>query len=88
MDIITSSLSSEATPPVAVTKSEEPSDNSLLTRQCLPAFLYQDTHLDYAAPGPNVGGMELDASSLLDCYPEQHMESSSSTGNWYMPPGQ
>ncbi|ETS77652.1 hypothetical protein PFICI_09714 [Pestalotiopsis fici W106-1] len=86
MDIITSSLNSEAATPLPVTKSEQTSDNNPLTRQCLPAFLYQDTHLDYAA-GPNVGGMDLDASSLLDCYPEQHMESSSSTGNWYMPPG-
>lgn len=87
MDIITSSLSATdtATPLPVHSKSEQPSENNLLTRQCLPAFLYQDAPIGFST-GSNVGGMDMDAPSLLDCYPEQHMESSTSTGNWYMPP--
>ncbi|KAK9802157.1 putative Fungal-specific transcription factor domain-containing protein [Seiridium cardinale] len=83
LDIITNSLNAEGTRPAAVGKSNQTSENNLLNRQYLPAFLYRDAQINFPSTS-NVGGMDIDASSLLDCFPEQHMENSS-TGNWYLP---
>ncbi|KAK6078799.1 Nitrogen assimilation transcription factor nirA 3 [Seiridium cupressi] len=83
LDIITNSLNAEGTRPAAVGKSNQTSENNLLNRQYLPAFLYRDAQINFPSTS-NVGGMDIDASSLLDCFPEQHMENSS-TRNWYLP---
>ncbi|KAK9779907.1 putative Fungal-specific transcription factor domain-containing protein [Seiridium cardinale] len=83
LDIITNSLNAEGTRPAAVGKSNQTSENNLLNRQYLPAFLYRDAQINFPSTS-NVGGMDIDASSLLDCFPEQHMENSS-TSNWYLP---
>ncbi|KAK6066776.1 Nitrogen assimilation transcription factor nirA 3 [Seiridium cupressi] len=47
LDIITNSLNAEGTRPAAVGKSNQTSENNLLNRQYLPAFLYRDAQINF-----------------------------------------
>lgn len=84
LDTIMNSLSAEATPPrrLPVTTNQA-SENNLLNRQYLPAFLYRDTRMNFTSSPNDGNGMDIDGSSLLDPFPEQHVENL--TGNWYLP---
>lgn len=85
LDIITNSLNAEPPPPRSLPVGpNQTSGDSLSNRQYLPAFLYRDTQINFASTSNIGSGMDVDASSLLDCYPEQHMEHS--TSDWYLPP--
>lgn len=78
LDILTNSLNSEPQP------FEEPDINGGLvnTMNTLPAFPYRDTPVNLG-DDPSAANMDLDSFSLLDCFPEQHMENAA--GDWYLP---
>src|SRR3569833_1403615 len=56
-------------------------------RNYLPAFPYRDMQLGaggpYGTEAAQLGNMDLDGVSLLDCFPENHLDHV--TGEWYMP---
>ncbi|KAI0125266.1 fungal-specific transcription factor domain-containing protein [Xylariales sp. AK1849] len=81
LDIITNGLNSEVTGIAAV--NPNPASENLLNRHYLPAFPYRD-HQTNLGGDAGLGGMDLDPSSFLECFPEQHMENT--TGDWYLPP--
>ena len=81
LDIITNSLQS---PHPHLTPREENSNTgheSLMSRNYLPAFPYRDMQVEYSQA--QIGTMNLDAFSMLDNFPENHLDSV--TGEWYMP---
>ncbi|KAI1852034.1 hypothetical protein JX265_008161 [Neoarthrinium moseri] len=80
LDIIMDSLNAE-TPSITPAK-PHPATENLLNRHYLPAFPYRDTHMNIN-PSATVDGVDINGPSMLDCFPEQHM--ASSTGDWYMP---
>ena len=79
LDIINNSLQS----PLAELPSSVIDTAEGLTRNYLPAFPYRDAQVDYTNV-ENFGTMDLDAFSLLDCFPENHIVEG--TSEWYMPP--
>lgn len=67
--------------------SNNPAENSLnaITANYLPAFPYLDLQVggNLSNQATNLSGMDLDAFSLLDCFPENHINTT--TGEWYLP---
>lgn len=82
LDIITNSLNGAEAPRLSTARPNQAMPDGMLSRHYLPAFPYRDMQMDLVDNAQR-GAMHLDASSLLDCFPEQHMESS--TGDWYLP---
>jgi hypothetical protein len=52
------------------------------SKNYLPAFPNYDPQIDLGL-GPNLGTMDLDASTFLDCFPENHIDME--TGEWCLP---
>jgi hypothetical protein len=77
LDIINNSLHSPLTEPPS---SIDTTDG--LVRNYLPAFPYPDAQIDCTNEG-NFRTMDLNAFSLLDCFPENHIVEG--TSEWYMP---
>lgn len=89
LDIITSSLNSKDpyTSPSSVEQNRADttamaSGDILMGRNYLPAFPYRDMQVDFSGD-PQFVGMDVDPFSLLDSFPENHLDSV--TGEWYMP---
>ncbi len=80
LDIINNSLHSKT--PTFTMGGEQRNDESLLTRNYLTAFPYQEAPVDFAEAN-TLGSMDLDAFSLLDCFPENHMDNVGT--EWYLP---
>ncbi len=83
LDIINTSLHTEK-PYYAPAEDNSAAAEALMTRNYLPAFPYRDLQVDYVSGAPPMGAMDLDAFSLLDCFPENHIDNI--PGEWYMPP--
>lgn len=79
LDIINNSL--QASPPQPTSSITDATET--LGRNYLPAFPYRDAPVDFMNEG-DFSTMDLDAFSLLDCFPENHILEGSS--EWYMPP--
>jgi len=77
LDIINNSLHSplEAQPSTTIELAEG------TMRNYLPAFPYRDMEVDYNVG--TFGATDLDAFSMLDCFPENHIVGG--TGEWYVP---
>jgi hypothetical protein len=77
IDIINNSLHN--TPPEVLSTNDSTAEG--LMRNYLPAFPYRDVQVDYTNEA-NFGTMDLDAFSLLDCFPENHIDTVNS--EWYL----
>ena len=86
LDIITNGLKSESVKP-AEKVAGDTSRDSLAARNYLPAFPYRNTELGFEED-PNAGGMDLDAFSFLDCFPENNFYNlnGDGMGDWFLPP--
>lgn len=82
MEIINNGLRSEM--PRFTSTNGQPDPDNLLTRNYLPAFPYRDFQMEFSHANQMSGGMDLDSFSLLDSYPENHIDTG--IGSWYMPP--
>jgi hypothetical protein len=93
LHIITNSLHSEnprssldATG-TSISSNTNPVANNHMASNYLPAFPYMDLQVgnSFNASGSiNLPGMDLDAFSMLDCFPENHIDTA--TAEWYIPP--
>ncbi|GAD99980.1 hypothetical protein FG01795.1 [Paecilomyces variotii No. 5] len=80
LDIINNSLNS--TTPRPATRNEAATVEGLSSMNYLPAFPYLDTELPtQPASDWDPAGMDLDGFSLLDAFPEQHINNA--RGEWY-----
>ncbi len=77
LDIITNSLRSR---PTYIAPQEDGVD--AVSRNYLPAFPYREMQIDFAEA--QLGPMDIDAFSMLDSFPEQHLDH---VTEWYMPSG-
>lgn len=80
IDIINNSLQSTS-PELTSVNEHNGTDGHF--RNYLPAFPYRDVRGDYANE-THFGGMELDTFSLLDSFPENHIDNTVTT-EWYWP---
>ncbi len=96
LDIITGSLNAQQPPahgnsvvPTTAASSTTTRDHMAVTaeivtaRNYLPAFPYRDLQVDMYADAAQLAAMDIDAFSLLDSFPEHHLDNV--TGEWYMP---
>lgn len=82
LDIIDNSLHSE-TPRFAQANGNATADN-LTAANYLPAFPCVDFPVTHTfTTDSNLSGMDLESFSLLDSFPEQHVNID--TGEWYLP---
>lgn len=82
-EIISNGLRPEAPQYTSAPGGDAADSGGLFARSYLPAFPYRDLQLDLNEAS-NLGGMDLDTFSLLDSYPENHINNG--IGGWYMPP--
>ena len=80
LDIITSGL--QVPQAHETTRSgDENGSETVHGQNYLPAFPYRDAQANTAET--QAGGVDLDAFSFLDCFPENHLDNV--TGEWYLP---
>ena len=77
LDIIINSLQKPSATELQPTK--ESTDG--LSQNYLPAFPNHDPQIDLGSRA-NLGTMDLDAFSFLDCFPENHVDME--PGEWYL----
>lgn len=82
LDIITKSLGTTDPERIVATNIEVPFNEELASCNYLPAFPHINTDLGSST----VSGMDLDGFSFLDCFPENHFDSSNSSHDWFLPP--
>lgn len=81
IDIITNSLDPEREELETPRGPAAPAED-VASGRYLPAFPFPDTQSAFSVE-PTVGGLDLDAFTLLDCFPEYH--TTSAEAEWYMP---
>lgn len=93
LHIITNSLQSDIPGPSLnatanpISSNTNPVMNNLTASNYLPAFPYMDLQVGNgfnASDSISLPGMDLDAFSMLDCFPENHIDTT--TSEWYVPP--
>ncbi|KAF2807541.1 uncharacterized protein BDZ99DRAFT_489809 [Mytilinidion resinicola] len=83
IDILTNSLKSDSSNTDLSGAGALSTSENLTFGHFLPAFPYCDPLVDYGNMA-NSSTMNVDSFSLLDCFPEYHMENA--VGDWFWPP--
>ncbi|OAA55544.1 Transcription factor [Niveomyces insectorum RCEF 264] len=85
-NILSTTINADAATATGATQAPGLPPDALLMRNYLPAFPYYNTQIDLdgAVGDPyNMAAMDIDAFSLLECFPENHLDNA--TAEWYMP---